>query len=167
MDEAAIIREILKDYALPVRGYHGLDHWARVRENGLLIAGKVGANEDVVRLFALFHDSRRVGEQRDKGHGQRGGELARMLRWTLFDLGDQEFDLLYHACALHTDGLTDADPTIQACWDADRLDLGRCGITVSPALLCTDAARRIMKWANERSLTGYVPPIVDNVWLKE
>lgn len=167
MDETAIIREILKDYALPVWGYHGVDHWARVRENGLRIAQSVGANEDVVRLFALFHDSRREGEQRDKGHGQRGGELARTLRWRLFDLGDAEFELLYSACALHTDGLTDGDPTIQVCWDADRLDLGRCGIIVRPELLCTDAAREIMKWANERSMTGHVPKIVDNVWLKK
>jgi uncharacterized protein len=166
MDEAAIIREILKDYTLPVRGYHGLDHWARVRENGLRIAGTVGANEEVVKLFALFHDSRRIYEQRDKGHGHRGAELARKLRWRLFELDDEDFDLLYHACRLHTDGLTDADPTIQACWDADRLDLGRCGITPRPNLLCTDAARKILKWANERSVTGYVPSIVDKEWLK-
>ena len=167
MDESAIIREILKDYALPVRGYHGVVHWARVRANGLKIAHSVGANEDVVRLFALFHDSRRVGEKRDKGHGERGGELARSLRRKLFDLGDAEFDLLYSACCLHTDGLTDADPTLQVCWDADRLDLGRCGIAVRPDYLCTDAARAIMEWANERAVTGHVPKIVDNVWLRD
>jgi uncharacterized protein len=41
-----------------------------------------------------------------------------------FAADDDRFDLLYTACDLHTDGLTDGDVTIQACWDADRLDLG-------------------------------------------
>ena len=63
----------------------------------------------------------------DDGHGQRGAELAAELRGTLFDLPDADFELLYEACARHTDGLTDADITIQTCWDADRLDLGPRG----------------------------------------
>lgn len=72
--------EILRGYALPVRGDHGAVHWARVLENGLRVADAIGADREVVALFALFHDFRRVNECRDDGHGERGGEFARSLR---------------------------------------------------------------------------------------
>jgi hypothetical protein len=35
------------------------------------------------------------------------------------------------------------DPTVGACWDADRLDLPRVGVTVDPRLLSTAAARNL------------------------
>jgi uncharacterized protein len=43
--------------------------------------------------------------------------------------------------------------TIQASWDADRLDLGRVGTTPDPARLCTAAARdpEMFRWAGQRS----------------
>ena len=41
----------------------------------------------------------------------------------------------------HSDGRVDADVTVQTCWDADRLDLGRVGKRPDPRLLCTPAAR--------------------------
>jgi uncharacterized protein len=140
-DYQAIMRVILEGYALPPRGYHGVVHWARVAENGLRIAEDNGADAEVMRLFALFHDSRRVNEKIDNGHGQRGGDFAKTLRGSLVHLDDARFDLLYEACRLHTHGQTEADPTIQACWDADRLDLGRVGITPHKRFLCTEAAR--------------------------
>ena len=34
-----------------------------------------------------------------------------------------------------------ADITVQTCWDADRLDLGRVGIIPRPDRLCTEEAR--------------------------
>ncbi len=127
-DRAAILRAILEGYTLPVRGAHGVVHWARVQENGLRIAEATDADTEVVALFALFHDSRRVNEYHDDGHGQRGGDFARTLRGSLVHLDDTRFELLYEACYLHTDGFTEGDPTVQACWDADPLDLGRVGI---------------------------------------
>lgn len=163
-DEAAIIRAILARYALPPLGYHGVVHWARVLENGLRVADVNGADRDVVTLFALFHDARRINEDRDHGHGQRGGDFARTLRGTLVHLNDAQFALLYEACRLHTDGYTDADPTVQACWDADRLDLGRVGITPAPHRLCTDAARDLLPWAHERAMTYHQPMAVLTRW---
>jgi hypothetical protein len=71
-----------------------------------------------VRLFALFHDSRRINEYRDDDHGLRGGEFAHSLRGSLVHLDDARFELLFEACRLHTDGHTDGDETLQACWDA-------------------------------------------------
>jgi uncharacterized protein len=164
LNTEGILREVLNTYVLPVRGRHGVVHWARVLDNGLRLAESTGANVQVVTLFALFHDSRRVNEKRDEGHGLRGGEFARTLRATHLDLIDQDFELLFQACHFHTDGHTEGDVTLQTCWDADRLDLGRVGITPKPELLCTDAARIFLDWANERAIKGYEPEMVYRVW---
>ena len=59
---------------------HGASHWRRVEKNGLLLATKTGADITVVRLFAVFHDSCRVNECVDDGHGLRGATLAASLR---------------------------------------------------------------------------------------
>jgi uncharacterized protein len=163
-DVSAIMTAILDGYLLPARGDHGVIHWARVLESGLRIAEAVGADREVVALFALFHDSRRVNEYRDDGHGLRGGEFARSLRGSLVHLDDARFELLFEACRLHTDGLTDGDLTLQACWDADRLDLGRVGIIPRPQRLCTDAARGLLEWAHNRAVNRHVPQRVTAVW---
>ena len=49
--------------------------------------------------------------------------------------------------------------TIETCWDADRLDLGRVGITPHPSHLCTEAAKRpeTIKWADDRASLGTSP----------
>jgi uncharacterized protein len=164
LNNRMIIHEILKDYALPVRGDHGVVHWARVLENGVRLAAVTGAKIEVVTLFALFHDSRRVNEFTDLNHGHRGARYARSLRGRLIHLGETDFSLLYEACRLHTDGLTDGDITVQTCWDADRLDLGRVGIEPEPELLCTDAARALIEWAHGRAIMGYEPDFVACEW---
>ena len=75
-------------------------------------------------------------------------------------LDDARFELLFEACRLHTDGHTAGDPTLLACWDADRLDLGRVGITPDPRRLCTDAARELRGWADARAVSGHEPSAV-------
>jgi uncharacterized protein len=154
---AAIMSEILRGYSLPLYGFHGVVHWARVWENGLRLSDATGADREVVSLFALFHDSRRKNEHRDDGHGLRGAEFARSLRGRLIHLDDARFELLFEACRLHTDGHTTSDTTMAACWDADRLDLGRVCITPRPDRLCSDAARGLLSWADERAIADYVP----------
>lgn len=164
MDTTPIVCEVLLGYALPWRGIHGVVHWARVLENGLRLAETTGANVAVVTLFALFHDCRRVNEDWDDDHGLRGAHCAQSLRGTLIHLSDAEFRLLYEACRLHTDGHVRADVTIQTCWDADRLDLGRVGITPSPDRLCTDAARALIDWADVRACNEHEPDFVRETW---
>jgi uncharacterized protein len=141
-------------------------HWARVYENGLRLAPATGADERLLLLFSLFHDARRANEHWDEGHGRRGAELAASLRGSAFDLSPNDFDLLFHACAFHTDGLIDGDPTVQTCWDADRLDLPRAGIHPTADRLCTPAARsaETIAWAADRSLRLVVPAIVTRDW---
>jgi uncharacterized protein len=148
-----LIVAIRKEYVLPWNGRHGISHWARVRENGLRLAEKTGADPRVVELFAYLHDSKRRNERTDPGHGARAAEFVRTLQGALIDLSEENLELLVYACAYHTDGLTEADVTVQTCWDADRLDLGRVGIRPQARYLCTSAARdaEVIKWAFARS----------------
>ena len=64
----SIVTAILEDYALSIDGTHGVSHWARVLEIGTRLAEETGANLEVVQLFAIFHDSRRISEGVDDGH---------------------------------------------------------------------------------------------------
>lgn len=153
-----IMAKILAGYELPVMGIHGIAHWGRVLETGWQLAESTGADTDVVRWFAVFHDARRRNDGIDPDHGRRGAELAGRLRSRL-DLTEGQFRLLQHACVHHTDGQTEGDVTVQTCWDADRLDLWRVGITPHVAWLCTSAARDpdLREWSRVRSLDDHVP----------
>lgn len=133
---------LVASHQLGHRGFHGRDHWLRVLQNGRLLTPETGANLRVVELFALLHDSCRENENDDPLHGHRAAAYARDLRGTWFDATDAEMDLLTLACELHSDGFTEADVTVQTCWDADRLDLGRVGIRPSARHLCTEVAKR-------------------------
>jgi uncharacterized protein len=164
LDTAAIVREIVAHYTLPVKGVHGVVHWARVLENGRRLVAATGVKIEIITLFSLFHDSRRENEHDDPGHGLRGANYARSMRGRLIDLSDPDFELLFQACRLHTDGLTDGDLILQACWDADRLDLGRVGISPDPEQLCTNAARDLIPWADGRATREFEPDIVAGIW---
>jgi uncharacterized protein len=148
-----LITAIRSEYALPWNGTHGISHWTRVRENGLRLAMLTGADPHVVELFAYLHDSKRLNERRDPGHGARAAGFARTLQGSIIHLSDESLELLIYACAYHTDGLIEADVTVQTCWDADRLDLGRVGIKPQARYLCTSAARdaEMIEWALARS----------------
>ena len=162
----SILHAVLEEYSLPRDGPHGVSHWARVLENGRRLAETTGADVEVVELFAVLHDSRRINEGTDPEHGPRAAEFARSLRGRLFDLPDREFGLLHRACAGHTHERTHPDVTIRTCWDADRLDLGRVGITPHPSLLCTEVAKRpeILRWADGRATFRLVPGFVERDW---
>lgn len=166
MDLKPLLQAILEDYALPLEGDHGVAHWARVLENGVRLTEETGANRDVVALFAVLHDARRLNEFSDPEHGPRAAAFAKQLRGRLFDLSDHAFELLTRACEGHTRERTHPDVTIQTCWDSDRLDLGRVGITPHPSRLCTDVAKRpeTIAWADGRAGIGVVPAFVLEEW---
>lgn len=154
MIDQTLIRTIRGQFALDLRGIHGVPHWSRVRDNGLRLAELTGAKPRVVELFAFLHDSRRLNDGHDPEHGLRAGTFARSLVGSAFELAPAELDLLVTACQGHSDGLTMGDLTVLTCWDADRLDLGRVGIRPHPDRLCTEAARdsRLLEWAYQRSV---------------
>jgi uncharacterized protein len=136
---------VSNQFQLDEHSDHGPDHWRRVEQNGLLLAKSSGADITVVRLFAIFHDSRRENEFTDPEHGRRGAAYARELRNIHFQITDLQFDLLETACIWHTERTHHQDATIGTCWDADRLDLGRVGIIPDPKYMNTDLGRKLAK----------------------
>jgi uncharacterized protein len=167
LDLKPIVQAILKKYTLPLEGIHGIAHWARVLETGVRLSRVTGANIEVVQLFSVFHDSRRETELIDPSHGIRGARFAAKLRGKMFNLNDDDFDLLFVACAGHTDRPTDEDPTVQTCWDADRLDLGRVGIKPDPLWLgeaTVDEHSDIIHWADERATFHTTPEWIQRDW---
>jgi uncharacterized protein len=161
-----IVHAVLESYTLPLAGIHGVVHWARVLENGRRLCSETGADIEVIELFAVLHDCRRLNEHTDPRHGPRAAAFARRMRGRLFELTEAGFQLLHGACAGHTHVRTHRDITIQTCWDADRLDLGRVGITPDPHYLGTEAARRreTIRWADGRATLGVIPDIVEGEW---
>ncbi len=121
-------------------GIHGATHWARVLRLGRYLASAHGADQEVVTLFALLHDSCRQDEYRDPEHGPRAARLVREMNGTLYIISNHQEDLLATACEAHSQGNLSDEITVQVCWDADRLELGRLAIKPDPMRLGTDAA---------------------------
>lgn len=148
-----LVEMIQKEFALRLDGIHGISHWMRVRDNGRRLAALTGANPDVVEFFAFIHDSKRFGDGVDPEHGRRAAKFAESLQGSLFTLSENNFELLAFACEYHSEGLIEADITVQTCWDADRLDLGRIGVKPDVRYLCTSPAKEsaTIEWAFHRS----------------
>jgi uncharacterized protein len=138
-------KHVLNVFLLPPDSLHGPSHWKTVANIGLTLARHNGADKKVVKLFALFHDSQRKHEGDDLEHGTWGAELARELRGTLFTISDRQFLLLKEACIWHAHGELSDDVTIGTCWDSDRLDLGRVGVTPHPRFLSTEAGQKYLE----------------------
>lgn len=107
-------------------------------------------------VFCVSHDSQRRDDSDEMTHGELAAEYVASLYGRLFDLDDVNFQQLQYACRWHTQGGISSDPTIGACWDADRLDLTRVGIVPNPDLMSTEpgkemAATRSDLWS-EREL---------------
>jgi uncharacterized protein len=124
---------------------HGPAHWARVERNGVYLCQQNGADEEVIRLFALFHDSMRLDDDRDPEHGLRGAEYAKSLLNQEYELPSDKFELLYEACENHSRGRSTDNKTIGTCWDADRLDLRRVNIRPLPNFMHSNEAKCIIK----------------------
>ena len=121
---------------------HGELHWRTVGANGLWLAEPLdGADTHVIFLFALLHDSMRESDGHDPQHGPRAAALAGELHVErLLGTTPAQLETLRYACHEHTNGLVSVDPTVGACWDADRLDLPRVGVWPDPTLLSTARA---------------------------
>ena len=150
-------------YKLDHHGDHGYAHWMRVLYNGRMLSKVTRANQTVVELFAMLHDTHREDEYQDPDHGLRAGMYAKRLweqdnRVLGVKLTENEADQLIYALTRHTGGLPEEsmDATIATCWDADRLDLWRVGIRPNPQLLCNEYAQRteVIEEACQRAVTG-------------
>ena len=121
-------------------GIHGHHHWRRVAETGIDLAHEEGVSRHVALLFAILHDCRRENDGHDPGHGPRAAALAEQIGHELLGLSVEELTTLAHAMREHDRGRVTRAPLVGACWDADRLDLHRVGITPNPRLLSTATA---------------------------
>ena len=131
LDLKPIIHTILKKYPLPHHGIHGVAHWARVLENGLCLSEVIRVNVEVVQLFAIFHDSLRATVASDPSHGTRAHSSPPNCGADLFDLSDDDFDLLFVACAGH-DGLGPpmTIPRFRPAGMPTAWTVGRAGATI-------------------------------------
>ena len=161
MDFSSLQNHILS-HCLFESELHGLTHWQQVERNGLLLASETGADTTVVRLFALFHDSKRADDGIDIAHGARGAEFAKeCFEEHRLDITQEQFDKLYHACKFHTTEHRSGDATIDTCYDADRLDLGRVSIVLDPNKMATSFGANLAR----KSLKEGVKPGEMRDWL--
>lgn len=121
-----------------------------------MLAKALDVDPRIVAWFAFLHDSQRVDDGIDEGHGARAADFAVQLRrdGAMTGLDASAFEQLCEAMRLHSDGQTENEPAIRVCWDADRLDLGRVGTRPHPRYLCTDLGRREDTIAHAVSLTA-------------
>jgi len=137
-----LLAEVLNQYALSIDGCHGVQHWMRVMNTGRMLALKTGADLRVCDLFAIFHDSKRSHEGRDRDHGVRAKKYITKLGKKKLGLNGTQMSDLCAAVLFHADGLVfHPSITVRTCWDMDRLDLGRVGHMPDPKMLCTKPAR--------------------------
>jgi uncharacterized protein len=154
LNRKELLKTILNQFRISKQGVHGPAHWARVRYHALMIGKNCGADLSVVELFAFLHDSQRINEFTDPEHGARAAEFARSLNGAFFSLDTNQLELLCTAISGHSGGEIHADPTIQTCWDADRLDLGRVGIKPDPeflSLLAVEHIESAYQWSIQNS----------------
>lgn len=155
----ALARRAAQRSMLGPDSVHGPAHWARVERHARELCAVLGVDPRIPVLFAVLHDSCRLDDGIDPGHGARAAAWMReLVAQGILMLDAQDADRLAHAMDHHTHGIQDGPLVEQICWDADRLDLGRVGITPDPARLCTAPAReawriaRAVAWSNGKTL---------------
>jgi uncharacterized protein len=125
---------------------HGIAHWERVAHNGIRLATSwrySGIEIPVVLAFALLHDGWRENEYEDPEHGLRAAQWLEDNPGVITGLKPSHERKLAFALENHDKGFVSDDNTIGTCWDADRLDLGRVGITPDPKFFSTDLGKRL------------------------
>jgi uncharacterized protein len=147
-DPEALVRTVTASSPSGASSIHGPQHWQTVAAFGTILARETpGADPIIALLFGVLHDCQRLNDGHDPDHGRRAGTLAPTLNGSLFTLDEARLETLVTALSQHVDGLVSDDPTIGACWDADRLHLWRVGVTPDPARLSTAAGRARIGWA--------------------
>ena len=135
---------------------HGPAHWRAVALAGARICRLLPAADLLtVLLFAVTHDACRVCDDDDPQHGHRAARsLDVLLGKVARDLEPWRRHLLAEACRYHADGYRAKDPTIGACWDADRLCLWRGETVPHPDLMSTAPGKSasMILWARDLHL---------------
>jgi uncharacterized protein len=128
--------------------WHGSQHWMHEAWTGMNIAdADPRVDRGLVLIFAMIHDTHRVNEGRDPSHGQRAAEFAERINDSILKLPPEKLRVLMEACIEHDRGMITEDPTVGACWDSDRLQLKRVGITPHPKYLSTAVGKTLIQEA--------------------
>lgn len=119
---------------------HGPAHWERVAENAITLGVEDTNAADLWAAlhFGLIHDAFREDDWADPDHGRRAAAWVRANKADFPRIYDQ----LVYALEGHADGEVTSRPTAGLCWDADRLDLPRVGVTPDPRMMSTAAGKR-------------------------
>ncbi len=156
-NKEAVLDYINNHLELHTNGLHGFSHWERVERLGEFISSTNDADQEVLKLFAYTHDLGRLNDGTDPEHGLRSAKIVEDLyKRRIIKLTPEQYQKLFYACANHMVTLAHSnDVTIQACWDADRLDLWRADIEPDPQYLYTEVAKKsaTIIWAKSL-LTG-------------
>jgi uncharacterized protein len=127
--------------------FHGPEHWYRVFDNGMRICERTGADRTVVSLFAIFHDCCRVSDFVDGKHGIMAAKfVTHLINKNVIKISKTQKIELLCALRLHDDGSMSSDETIGACFDADRLDIGRTGQSIDINKLSTEYGKELAKY---------------------
>jgi len=140
-----IIELAKAQFVMDENSCHGLRHWKEVDLNGQMLALQEGVDPVVVHLFAYLHDCKRVEDNGDYEHGERAAEFVQECRvlGKLDFINDAQYALLWEACNFHNKGTISENPTVGACFDADRIELIRVGIIPKIELMSTPMGKRI------------------------
>ncbi len=141
IDFEKVVKFAIRNYKLG--NLHGIPHWQRVERNGFILLSThkelmTDRNLTVIKLFAYLHDVCRDTNLKDPFHGERAALLVESIRSSLlFGLLDSDISNIVEACRTHNDTLKTGNLIIDMCFDADRLDLPRCGIMPNPDRMAT------------------------------
>ena len=136
-------------------GVHGFAHWRAVYRNGLMLMPSI--DKYILFYFSVFHDFFRENDMADSAHGKSAlyaiPSIEPTIRMFSKDRGKvkSQIEILSFALEHHDDTPEDYaaiknplkdNQTVQILLDADRLDLGRVGITPLSEYLLTEQARK-------------------------
>lgn len=150
------------EFWLPDSVNHTKEHCARVLLLALVIAYQIGLSDeemDALGMAAIFHDSRRLDDWLDKGHGKRAAEYYKDYCYEHdMPFNEQIYYIIYYHDQDDTIGLseiTKASSVSEGCIllyqifkDADALDrfrLGPGGLDIN--MLRREEAHKVIDFA--------------------
>jgi uncharacterized protein len=130
---------------------HGFTHFKNVETNAVLLAKTTEADITVVRLFAMFHDIKRINDNKDPLHGLRATEFIQQTCYgEYFTIDPIQMQELTYACTWHSCKFFSTNKTIGTCWDADRLELTRFKHALDLNLFSTKQGKVLAQLANDQ-----------------
>lgn len=154
-DYGCLVQRVISECPWHKSPVHGLAHWQNVERNALFLAEDSGLDTHLLRLFALFHDCRRISDSFDLDHGPRAAEYLISLNDSLLRLPEKDLFLLAEAVDEHTTISRTSDPFKACCWDADRLDITRVLPDYDLAYFSTSKAVNLIESDNLQLLYDY------------